>query len=219
MCVRVPPVYSNEPATSFCQWVVLPKWRCSLKRETGNYFFFSPLPSHSAEAPARCEMTAVIKLIESERRALLSPWDPAHPHTMLVPKRPRAFAANDGAEAENSGLTRPRCGDWIRFVSTRRGVWHLNVITAPWCVCALVSPQRRAFDSQTWLSSIRPLCSEAASIFILFVDSCFFFPFFFSSPKSNHGKQRVKQVHPSALLLFVVPQHFGAAGLNRGDAC
>lgn len=42
------------------------------KRDGKLLFFFSPT-SHSAEAPARREMTAVIKLIESERQALLSP--------------------------------------------------------------------------------------------------------------------------------------------------
>ena len=63
--VHVSPVYLNKPAVP--QRKVLPESIRQIKKERGNYFFFS---SCSVATPAQCEMIAVIKQRLSEWQAV-----------------------------------------------------------------------------------------------------------------------------------------------------
>lgn len=73
------------------------------KREENTFFFF--FSSHSVEAQAWYEMTAIIKLTQSERQALLSPRKQTH---TLRHKRihSQAFTVADRVKAEHTELTR-----------------------------------------------------------------------------------------------------------------
>lgn len=65
-------------------------------------FFFSQVIL-SVEAQAWYEMTAIIKLAQSERQALLSPWK----YTLIDTRaHSQAFTAADRVKAEHTELTR-----------------------------------------------------------------------------------------------------------------
>lgn len=91
----------------------------AVKRGRKLLFLFS---SHSVKAGTWYEMTAIIKLAQSERQALLCPWK----HTLLHKHaHSQAFTSADRVKA--SHRANETCwGNWIRFVSDSRKVWHLS---------------------------------------------------------------------------------------------
>lgn len=102
------------------------------KTERKLLFFSSS--SHSAKTQAWYKMTAIIKLIQSHM----------HAQTYTFTSLCCSWQGKDWKQRDN----KTRCGDWIRFVSSRRSVWHLNLITDPWCIYAALRLHVRALDSQ-----------------------------------------------------------------------
>lgn len=105
------------------RWSCQSVW-CSLKRER-KWFFFS---NHSVETRACYEMTAVIKVTQWERQALLS-----HTQTYTFTSLHCSWQVKDWTHRANKTC----CGNCIRFGCARLGwVWHLHLIADPWCASA-----------------------------------------------------------------------------------
>ena len=161
LCVSLAYIQMSLSCRIVNRWSCQSVW-CSSKR--GRKWLFPFFSNHSAAAWARYEMTAIIKLTQSERQALLSPQTHTHTHTHAhthththTHTQTSAFTSLHWSwqgKSRTHGANKTCCGDWIRFVSAGRGVWHLYLITDPWCVSAGFCLHYRALFLSTNL--IRP---------------------------------------------------------------
>ena len=126
------------------------------KREEMTFPFFS---NHSVAARARCEMTAIIKLTQSERQALLSPQTHTHTYThTLIHKHPlsQAFTGADRVKAEHTGLTRLAVATGLDLLALEEESGISTWLQIP-DVFLLVSvfTTELCFSVQTWLGQTR----------------------------------------------------------------
>lgn len=179
LCVYVALPWARASVCAVCQHVFVCvshifKWAChvflsiggpakvydAVWKERGNDFFF---PSHSVEALAWYEMTAIIKLTQSERQALLSPWKHTHIHALIHKHtHSQAFTVADRVKAEHTELTRLAAVTGLDLLALEEESGISTRLQIP-DVFLLVTTELW-YSAQTWLDPTRLLRSGSGSI-------------------------------------------------------